>query len=251
MVLTRPRRLPGFRFEVQAPPLADILPRMDIAVFVGFASAGPLHIPVAVESVARFLEIFGDDLPLAWDTQREQLIYAYLAPAVRDFFRNGGVRCWIIRVGGDASAAENARRPEIDFFPIPGLLKFQDGKLRPAFARARSPGAWFDAFEVSTALLSESFSGGHRFVEQRYSLVRYFDFLARRPRAGRSGASQFSRPRARRDDDCQIDKTTYRKFTSRPESFACTGWNRDLVPAAGSGDPSYRTRGGNVLWACP
>jgi hypothetical protein len=156
MVLSRPRRLPGFRFDVEAPPLVDTLPRMDIAVFVGFASAGPLHTPVAVESVAHFREIFGDDLPLAWDPQRGQPIYAYLAPAVRDFFRNGGRRCWIIRVAGDASVADTAQRPETDFFPIPGLVEFMDGKLRPAFARARSPGAWFDAFEVGTALLSET-----------------------------------------------------------------------------------------------
>ena len=156
MVLTRPRRLPGFRFAVQSPPLVDILPRMDIALFVGFASAGPLHTPVPVESVAHFQEIFGDDLPLAWDAQRGQPIYAYLAPTIRDFFRNGGRRCWIIRVAGDASAGDTARRPETDFFPVPGLVEFMNGKLRPAFARARSPGAWFDSFEVGTALLSEA-----------------------------------------------------------------------------------------------
>jgi Phage tail sheath C-terminal domain len=155
MVLTRPRRLPGFRFAVQAPPLVDILPRMDIAVFVGFASAGPLHTPVPVESAAQFQEIFGDDLPLAWDAQGGQPIYAYLGPAIRDFFRNGGRRCWIIRVGGAASAVETVRRPETDFFAVPGLVEFQNGKLRPAFARARSPGAWFDSFEVGTALLSD------------------------------------------------------------------------------------------------
>ena len=29
-------RLPGFQFQVQAPPLAETLPRMDVAVFAGF-----------------------------------------------------------------------------------------------------------------------------------------------------------------------------------------------------------------------
>ena len=42
MCAVRVRRLPGFRFETQAPPLPEVLPRMDIAVFVGFAAAGPL-----------------------------------------------------------------------------------------------------------------------------------------------------------------------------------------------------------------
>ena len=43
------RRLPGFRFEAQPPPLAEVLPRMDVPVLVGFAAAGPLHVPVPVE----------------------------------------------------------------------------------------------------------------------------------------------------------------------------------------------------------
>jgi hypothetical protein len=43
---TLPRRLPGFRFETRAGLPADVLPRMDIGVFVGFAGAGPLDLPV-------------------------------------------------------------------------------------------------------------------------------------------------------------------------------------------------------------
>jgi len=48
MSATRASRLPGFKFETLAPPLAEVLPRMDIAVFVGFAASGPLEIPVAI-----------------------------------------------------------------------------------------------------------------------------------------------------------------------------------------------------------
>ena len=33
------RSLPGFRFVSEPPPLREFLPRMDIAVFVGFASS--------------------------------------------------------------------------------------------------------------------------------------------------------------------------------------------------------------------
>jgi Phage tail sheath protein subtilisin-like domain len=156
MTINRLRRLPGFRFEVQTPPPGDVLPRMDIAVFVGFASAGPLHMPVAVEDEAHFQEVFGDDLPLAWDTQRGEQLRAHLGPAVRAFFRNGGRRCWIVRVAGHASESSKVDRPEIDFFPIPGLLELNGDELRPAFARARSPGAWFDSFRVGTALSTES-----------------------------------------------------------------------------------------------
>ena len=47
--------------------------------------------------------------------------------------------------------------PKTDFFPIPGLLELTgEGLPRPAFARARSPGAWFDSFCAGAALSSES-----------------------------------------------------------------------------------------------
>jgi hypothetical protein len=154
MPATLTRRLPGFRFE--APPAArtDVLPRMDIAVFVGFAASGPLNVPVKVEDEAEFEDIFGTDAPLAWDGEINEPIYAYLASAVRGFFRNGGQRCWIVRVADE--------RPP-NAFAIPGLIKvtFQDGEgggkpvMSAAFANARSQGRWSDALLVSTMLESE------------------------------------------------------------------------------------------------
>jgi hypothetical protein len=110
--------LPGFRFETQAPPLPEVLPRMDIAVFVGFAASGPLQLPVAVESEAQFTAIFGDDVPLAWDFGRGEQLYAYLGPAVRAFFRNQGRRCWVIRVAKQTNGINRAR---YNYFPVPGL----------------------------------------------------------------------------------------------------------------------------------
>lgn len=154
------RTLPGFRFETKAPPLAESLPRMDIAVFVGFAASGPLQTPVALESEAQFNALFGEDAPLAWDLERGEQIYAYLAPAVRSFFRNGGRRCWVIRVakrtGKDANDLNRAR---YNYFPIPGLARAEfrkDGTtvLSPGFAPARSEGSWSDSLSVSSALLT-------------------------------------------------------------------------------------------------
>lgn len=157
------RRLPGFRFEVQAPPLAEVLPRMDVGIFVGFAASGPLELPVAVESCAQFQAIFGADAPLAWDTQRGTQIYAYLAPAVRAFFRNGGLRCWVVRVARHTTdardVAENLKHncARTNYFPIPGLARAQFDQagnlsgLAPAFARARAKGSWSDSLRVSAA----------------------------------------------------------------------------------------------------
>ncbi|HSF30493.1 MAG TPA: hypothetical protein VLK82_08490, partial [Candidatus Tectomicrobia bacterium] len=143
------RRLPGFRFEVQSPPLRQPLPRMDVAVFVGFAASGPLHAPVAVEDIEQFAAIFGADAPLVWDEQQGTAVKAYLAPVVRSFFGNGGRRCWVVRVAGDGARS--------NVFPIPGLAMATfdaDGRatVTPAFAQARSEGSWSDVVRVSATL---------------------------------------------------------------------------------------------------
>ncbi len=152
MAVAATRRLPGIGFEVQSPRPTEILPRMDVAVFAGFASSGPLHVPVAVEDAVEFAEIFGPDAPLAWDSQRGEILHAYLGPAVRGFFQNGGQRCWVIRLANEDEA-------EYNYFPIPSLARAKidkDGKVTDigqAFARARSEGSWSDSLEVASSLL--------------------------------------------------------------------------------------------------
>ena len=145
-MLARTARLPGIRFDVQAPAPQFVLPRMDIGMFVGFASTGPLHRPVAVEDAAHFREIFGEDLPLAWDGRRGAFEMAYLGPAVRSFFRNGGRRCYVVRVAGPAAQSNR--------FPVPGLLHAdRDRKLGPAWLQARSPGSWSDTLQAGMETL--------------------------------------------------------------------------------------------------
>src|SRR3954468_12242149 len=112
-VTSSPRRLPGLRFERLTPPPGPVLPRMDVAAFAGLAAAGPLHTPVAVEDEAEFEALFGADAPLAFDVQAGAVSHAPLAPAVRAFFRNGGRRCWIVRLAG--------RGAEYATFEVPGL----------------------------------------------------------------------------------------------------------------------------------
>ena len=143
------RRLPGIDVGVAPRPAVEALPRMDVAVLVGFASTGPVDTPVAVESVAAFTEVFGPDAPLAWDDARGERVHAYLGPAVRAFFANGGRRCWIVRV---------ARAPVSNRFPIPGVLEVTaGGTIKAALAKARSAGSWSDALRVASALQTRSF----------------------------------------------------------------------------------------------
>lgn len=141
------RRLPGIRFERQAPPLREVLPRMDIAGFVGFAASGPLDVPVPVEDAAQFAAVFGTDAPLAWDASRGETVSAFLGPAVRAFFRNGGQRCWVVRVAD----REHARS---DVFPLPGIAAVAGAHptLAPAELQARSEGSWADRLRVSTSI---------------------------------------------------------------------------------------------------
>lgn len=141
---TAPRRPPGLRFTTLAAPLDEVLPRMDVAVFVGFAERGPLNVPVAVEDTTQFEAVFGADIVLAWDEERSESVSAYLAPAVRAFFRNGGVRCWVMRVAG-AGAVRNV-------YPIAGLVNLVGESARPAVLRARSRGSWSDGLSAAGGL---------------------------------------------------------------------------------------------------
>ena len=156
------RRLPGFRFEAFAPAREDILPRMDIALFVGFAATGPIGIAVAIESAEQFKAIFGSDLPLVWDRAKGEILHAFLAPTVRAFFRNGGKRCWVLRVARVEPADEKSlNRACYNFFPLSGFAgaRLNENEIigiSPAIARARSKGSWSDELQITTALLSKS-----------------------------------------------------------------------------------------------
>lgn len=152
------RRLPGIRVDVAPPPAVEALPRMDVAVMVGFASTGPLHQPVVVESVAQFAAVFGTDAALAWDDARGERVYAYLGPAVRAFFSNGGRRCWVIRVAR-VSNTNSAAAPfaETNLFAMPGVLQLDaDGINRAATVQARCEGAWSDGLRIGAALQRRS-----------------------------------------------------------------------------------------------
>jgi hypothetical protein len=139
-------RHPGITFEAHTPPVVSPLPRMDIAGFVGFAPSGPVNLPVAVEDITRFHDIFGRDLPVARDRDADAVVYAELPPAVRAFFRNGGARCWVVRVAGERAVANR--------FAIPGMLAAPVGAadIRAGIAFARSPGSWSDSLTVNATL---------------------------------------------------------------------------------------------------
>ncbi len=139
--------LPRISFEAAPPPLDESLPRMDVAAFVGFAAAGPLHVPVAVEDSDRFRNVFGEDPVLARHPRDGSPHRAHLGGAVEAFFRNGGKRAWVVRVADEARAVTSE-------YAVPGLLAPpRDGQgWRIASLRARSPGSWADPLRAAGTL---------------------------------------------------------------------------------------------------
>lgn len=162
------RRLPGIQVDVAPPPAADALPRLDVAVFVGFAATGPLHLPVAVESVAQYAAVFGADAPLAWDAERGERVFAHLGPSVRAFFANGGRRCWVLRVARSAAlervrSGEDAALPSAiataNRYALPGMLAIDgSGAIAAAIVAARCEGSWSDGLRVDSAAQQRGFA---------------------------------------------------------------------------------------------
>lgn len=159
-------RLPGIRVETDPPArAADRFPRMDVAVFVGIAARGPCHRPVLVESPAAFAAAFGGAVPLAQDHAGGAMLSAHLGTSVRAFFSNGGVRCWVIRIGWSAPLAQAWRDaghtvPDTAIMPtnrnplfgvLSRLPRVATGESRvaPAELEAASPGAWSDGLALS------------------------------------------------------------------------------------------------------
>ncbi len=136
------RRLAGIRFEDRTPELPEKLPRMDIAIFVGFASGGATAPTGRASRMRRNLRNSSATICRSRGTlEKGARTFANLAPAVRAFFRNGGRRCWVIRV---------AEAPETRFLPVPGLVQISGRRAaRRRFARGRSPGSWFDGFRTA------------------------------------------------------------------------------------------------------
>ncbi|AQR73141.1 phage tail sheath C-terminal domain-containing protein [Sphingomonas sp. LM7] len=141
-----PRRLlPGIAVDVPLPAHPDALPRMDVALFVGFAERGPTHRPVAIDSVAAYAAVFGGDVVLA---HGETPVTAALAPSVRSFFSNGGTRAWVIRVARTA-ALERRWRGVNSTANVAVARTFTLAGIPGARVQASSVGSWADDVRVS------------------------------------------------------------------------------------------------------
>jgi hypothetical protein len=150
-----PRRLlPGIAVAVPPAAVPDALPRMDVALLVGFAERGPVHQPVAVESVDAYASVFGGDLVLAHGSGDNGPATAALPPSVRAFFSNGGTRAFVIRVCRTEALERRLRGAAYApagvavarSFTLPGVTVEGGGAAR---VRASSLGSWADDMRVS------------------------------------------------------------------------------------------------------
>jgi hypothetical protein len=139
-------RLPGVYFL--PPPRAAGLgfPPLDVAAFVGFAERGPLHFPVPVDDLNAYRDIFGEELPLAWEPGG-RTVYANLPRAVAGFFANGGRRCYVVRVAGEDATVTR--------FHVPSVVALSaSGRVRLASLSASSPGRWAAKLRLGTRVQS-------------------------------------------------------------------------------------------------
>jgi hypothetical protein len=95
-------KTPGVYIEpvTRKQPTAALV-RSDITAFLGYARKGPVAVPVQLHSWRQFSTIFGETFDAG-----------YLATAVKGFFENGGVTCYIIRITDQSSQPARFR-----FFP--------------------------------------------------------------------------------------------------------------------------------------
>ena len=139
---------PAVLIDTVPPPAPDVLPRMDVAAFVGLADAGPVDVPVAIEDIEQFRDIFGAEPVLAYDAENGEPQLGYLGVAVETFLATGGRRCWVVRV---------ADAPGVQRFRLEGLASITPPtgplKLDPVWASARSPGIAFAGSVAHTTLI--------------------------------------------------------------------------------------------------
>src|SRR5262249_35149484 len=129
-----------------ALPAGPATVRLDVAAFVGFAERGPLDLPVVVEDVNQYRDVFGGEVVLATDGGIP--VYAHLPGAVRSFFDNGGRRCYVVPGPGPGARATRWR--------VPGMRLWRpDGSAAPVYLLAAWPGRWSAGYGIGTQLLSE------------------------------------------------------------------------------------------------
>lgn len=91
---------PGLYRQSAPARAAGRLSRGDVAVFLGYARRGPVGLPVRIESMTAFEELFGP-----------RLATTHLYPALKGFFETGGRTAYVLRLAQRTASAAAAVLP--------------------------------------------------------------------------------------------------------------------------------------------
>ncbi|MEZ0228905.1 MAG: phage tail sheath family protein [Planctomycetota bacterium] len=109
--------------------------RIDVAGFLGFASRGPVGVPMRIQSWKSFEDIYGGFTP-----------DCFLPQSVFGYFANGGDACYVVRVAKLDGEDSTAR----------ASVKLRDLYGRPTLEiKARDPGTWGNKLKVRVVAASK------------------------------------------------------------------------------------------------
>ena len=135
-----------------------------VAAFVGVTEKGPVAEPVYITDFAEFVRVFGGPIQVVPGSQEHYLYYS-----VRQFFTEGGTKCFVVRVvhygAIDDPLSSTAVRSSNTF---DGLEEDGTTSVSPAIrVTAANPGVWGDGLEIQiennsafSLLLGADLSGG-------------------------------------------------------------------------------------------
>ena len=134
--------------SASAPASTRVLPRMDVAAFVGFAASRPARTRRWRSRTRReFAALFGGDAPLAWDAARAA---SRCAPTSR----RPCARSSATAAGAAGSCALRAPVRSPATSKCPGWRAWGPRGSSRRTLRARSEGSWADGLRVATTLQS-------------------------------------------------------------------------------------------------
>jgi phage tail sheath protein FI len=141
--------LPGLTVELPPPAQLQSPLRTDVAGFLGGTRRGPVGVPVRVQGLTGYRDMFGDLDPGA--------ITSY---AIRGYFDNGGELAWVTRVGAGTLAAAEWNVADLTGFPVTAYR-----------VTATSPGTWAHGGQVTIWYRSASLANGPE-VDVRVAIPR-------------------------------------------------------------------------------
>ncbi len=133
---------PGLYFAIAEPAATPAPLRSDVGGFIGRASRGPVGLPVRVDGIRGFSNVFGSE-----DAN------SATSYAAKSYFENGGEIAWMVRVAGQTTTAsaviQGVALLGLPAPPVGGLAQQPGCRASTLRVDASSPGAWANGASVT------------------------------------------------------------------------------------------------------